>query len=96
MLLKSAIRKVKSSNFVKLRRRCMIELFNDTGARRTEVCNIKVDDILNAFHMESPLLRLDTLKQGDNSERYIPVTKMLLHDIKTSYKSAPRANAKGI
>lgn len=95
-LLKSAIRKINSSSFVKQRRRCMIELFNDTGARRTEIRNIKVDDILNAYHMDSPLLRLDTLKQGDDSERYIPVTKMLLHDIKNFIQIARREKIRNV
>jgi integrase len=80
--LKDAITNAKSSSFVKQRRRCMLELFKDTGARRSEVGNILIEDILAAFKMEQPLLRLETLKQAERSERYVRVTKMLLHDIK--------------
>ncbi|WIE49816.1 tyrosine-type recombinase/integrase [Pseudomonas sp. GM17] len=71
--LKAAIRIDNSSAFVKVRRACMIELLTDTGARRTEIANLKVDDVLKALEMKHPVLRLDTLKQGEGAERYIPV-----------------------
>lgn len=71
--LKAAIRKDKTTAFVKVRRACLIELLTDTGARRTELANLMVDDVLRALEMEHPLLRLDTLKQDEYSERHIPV-----------------------
>jgi integrase len=71
--LKTAIRKDKTTAFVKVRRACLIELLTDTGARRTELANLMVDDVLRAMEMEHPLLRLDTLKQDEDAERYVPV-----------------------
>ncbi|MVW84787.1 site-specific integrase [Pseudomonas sp. PB101] len=102
--LKKAVNAIDSSTFVKQRRHCLLDLLQNTGARRTEVGNITTNDILDAFRMEQPLLRLETLKRGDRNERYIPVTKMLLHDIKNHiinlrqkviknrYKSGPDHN----
>ncbi|MBX7271795.1 MULTISPECIES: tyrosine-type recombinase/integrase [Pseudomonadaceae] len=80
--LKAAIRKDKSPAFVKVRRACMIELFSDTGGRRTEVANLKVDDVLRALEMEHPVLRLDTLKQAEGAERYVPVFSTALKKLK--------------
>lgn len=71
--LKAAIRKDKATAFVKVRRACLIELLTDTGARRTELANLMVDDVLRALEMEHPLLRLDTLKREEGAERYVPV-----------------------
>lgn len=80
--LKAAIRKDKAPAFVRVRRACMIELFSDTGARRTEVANLKVDDVLKALELEHPVLRLDTLKQGEGAERYVPVFSTALEKLK--------------
>lgn len=72
-LLKAAIRKCKSPSFVKVRRGCLIDLLNDTGARREEIANLRVEDVLRAMEMEHPLLRLDTLKREEGAERFVPV-----------------------
>lgn len=88
--LKDAATSIKSSSFVKHRRRCMLDLLEYTGARRGEIGNITIDDILTAYEMEHPLLRLETFKQGHESQRYIPITKMLLHDIKTFIQTSRR------
>lgn len=71
--LKTAIRKSRSSSFVKVRTGCLIDLLNDTGARREEIANLRVDDVLRALEMEHPLLRLDTLKREEGAERFVPV-----------------------
>lgn len=60
----------------------MISILEQTGARRGEISKIKVRDILKAIEMGHPMLRLETLKQGANQEREIPVTKMLLNEAK--------------
>lgn len=80
--LKSVVDISSNSAFVRERRRCLISLLEQTGARRTEVAMVRTEDILRAYHMPEPLLRMKTLKQGDKSERFIPTTKMLLHDLK--------------
>lgn len=94
--LKQAILKANTSNFVKQRRHCLIELLKDTGGRRSEVGNIKIDDVLTAYNSDQPLLRLETLKQGDRAERYVRVTKMLLHDIKSYIEFARRKLMKSV
>lgn len=71
--LKAAIRKDDVPATVKVRRACLIDLLTDTGARRTELANLKVSDVLRAIEMEHPLLRLDTLKREEGAERYVPV-----------------------
>jgi len=71
--LKAAIRKDDVPATVKVRRACLIDLLSDTGARRTELANLKVNDVLQAIEMEHPLLRLSTLKREEGAERYIPV-----------------------
>lgn len=80
--LKTAIRKDNAQAFIKVRRACMIELLTDTGARRTEIVNLKVDDVLRALELEHPVLRLDTLKQGEGAERYVPVFATALKKLK--------------
>jgi len=92
--LKEAAYTIESSSFIKHRRRCMLDLLEYTGARRGEVANITVDDILAAYDMEHPSLRMETFKQGHDAVRYIPVTKMLLHDIKTFVETSRRKNMK--
>lgn len=72
-LLKAAIRMDSVPAGVKVRRACMIDLLTDTGARRTELVNLKVSDVLRAIEMEHPLLRLQTLKREEGAERYVPV-----------------------
>ena len=72
-LLRAAIRKDNVPATVKVRRACLIDLLTDTGARRTELANLRVADVLRAMEMEHPLLRLDTLKREQGAERYVPV-----------------------
>lgn len=80
--LTAAVDSVKSSRFIRQRRKVMLQLLEHTGARRGEISRIKVQDILDALALDEPMLRLETWKQGDDKERYIPVHKMLLNDIK--------------
>lgn len=72
-LLKLAVRKHTVPAAVKVRMACLIDLLTDTGARRTELANLKVSDVLCAMEMEHPLLRLETLKREEGAERYVPV-----------------------
>ncbi len=80
-LLKDTVRKEKSSTFVKARRSLLIDLLTDTGARRSEIEQITIDDIKAAKRLEkNPTLRLTTLKQhGELSFREVPVLPTLLH-----------------
>ncbi len=80
--LTAAVDIASSSRFINVRRKIMLLLLEHTGARRGEISRIKVQDILNALALDEPMLRLETWKQGEGSERYIPIHKMLLVDIK--------------
>lgn len=80
--LAGAVDTLSSSRFINFRRKVMLLLLEHTGARRGEISRIRVEDILNAFHSEKPMLRLETWKQGASSSRLIPIHKMILKDIK--------------
>lgn len=80
-LLKKANRKDNASDFVKARRQVMLDMFTDTGARRTELANLKVEDIRNALALPEPMLRMDTLKREDGAERFVPVFKQMLRKV---------------
>lgn len=79
--LRCAIDKIKSSRHLQQRRHILISLLEHTGARRSEIANITLNDIRRAFAMKEPMLRLETWKQCEHSERTIPVTRMLLGEI---------------
>ncbi|RMO87593.1 Site-specific recombinase, phage integrase protein, partial [Pseudomonas syringae pv. philadelphi] len=72
-LLKATIRKQKASAFIKVRRANMIDMLTDTGARRTEIALLTVEDVKAALAMDEPMLRLTTLKREDKAERMIPI-----------------------
>lgn len=74
-MLRAANRKDMATDFVKMRRLVMIELFTDLGPRRGELANLKVEDVRNAIavQLEAPVLRLDTLKREEGAERYVPI-----------------------
>ncbi|WP_433885385.1 tyrosine-type recombinase/integrase [Pseudomonas vranovensis] len=80
-LLKAANRKDKAPDFVKMRRHVMIELFTDLGPRRGELANLRVEDVRNALKMETPVLRLDTLKREEGAERYVAIFMPTLQKI---------------
>jgi integrase len=71
--LKTAIRKQKSSAFIKVRLARMIDMLTDTGARRTEIAMLTVTDVKAALALPEPILRLNTLKREEGAERMIPV-----------------------
>ena len=80
--LKAAIRKDNAPAFVKVRRACLIDLLTCTGARRTELANLKVSDVFHALDMDNPLLRVETLKREDKAERHIPIFLTVLHKVR--------------
>lgn len=71
-----------SGRFIQQRRACLIDLLENTGARRGEVAILRVSDVLKASEMQDPMLRLVTLKQEEGSEREVPVSKGLLNSLK--------------
>lgn len=81
--LKDASRKSTDSNFVKARRSLLIDVLTDTGARRSEVANLTIDDVKIAKSMKEPTLSMTTLKRGQVIIRQVPVTPSLLHLLDT-------------
>ncbi|GHY51113.1 putative phage recombinase/integrase [Vibrio cholerae] len=78
--LYSAIYEMESSIFLLKRREIQLNTLENTGARRDEIASITVQDILIASAMESPMLRLITLK-NDSGDREIPVSRMFINDL---------------
>jgi len=70
------------SRFVQSRRLCLVSLLEGTGARRGEIAEIRVSDVLKADNMSEPMLRIPTFKQGSDAHRFVPVHKQLLSDLK--------------
>jgi len=68
----------------------VISLLEHTGARRSEIIEITVSDIRNAMNMSFPLLRLRTLKRGTYSERFIPISRVVLSEAKKYIQFARR------
>lgn len=93
--LLDAVDRDSKSRFIDSRRKIMLLLLEHTGARRGEISRILVKDILNALEMDEPMLRLETWKQGVSSQRFIPVHKMVLSDIKKHIEFMRRKIVKG-
>ncbi|MGA3681163.1 tyrosine-type recombinase/integrase [Pseudomonas graminis] len=92
--LANAVDSLSKSRFINSRRKIMLLLLEYTGARRGEISRIRVEDILNAYYSDEPMLRLETWKQDSSSERYIPIHKMILQQIKTYIEIHRRKVAK--
>lgn len=72
-------------NFAKKRTKIIIKLLEITGARVSEIANIKVLDIERAL-TDKNLLKVKTLKRKQEEHRYIPVSKDKLSEIITYIK----------
>lgn len=72
----------------------MLSLLEHTGARISEIARLKTQDVLSALKMKEPMLRLDTMKQGEGRYRHIPITKMLAADL-NKYLKIHRLQAGG-
>jgi integrase len=82
-------RNSRYSSFVRERRACMLDLFEATGARRDEIQNVSVDDILTALEHPENRLTMTTLKVGgDNETREVIVPGMILRKIKAHIEKA--------
>lgn len=64
------------------RRNAMLKLLEITGARIGELSLLKASDFERAMSHTRPMLRLITLKRGDQQERFIPVLKQDLFMLK--------------
>uniref|UniRef100_A6W336 Phage integrase family protein n=1 Tax=Marinomonas sp. (strain MWYL1) TaxID=400668 RepID=A6W336_MARMS len=80
-LLYDAIYEIGSSRFVQHRREVQLDILQNTGARRGEINEITVNDVVAASTMKEPMLRLMTLKREEGSQRFIPVNRMFINDL---------------
>ena len=71
--------------FAQKRTRVIIKLLEITGARVSEIANIKVLDIEKAL-LDKNLLKIKTLKRKQDEHRYIPISKDKLSEIVTYIK----------
>ncbi len=64
---------VAKSPYVQARTRTLLKLLSDTGARRIEIANMKVADVVHAAESGHGKLSLLTAKRGDQRPRLVPV-----------------------
>ncbi|MBM6443436.1 site-specific integrase [Pseudomonas sp. MIL9] len=97
IFLKETSRKSQDSNFVKARRSLLIDVLTDTGARRSEIANLMIDDVKTAKAMAQPTLRMTTLKRGGEKVfRQVPVTPTLLQLLDTFIEKQRRTIMKQV
>lgn len=78
---------VSDSSFLYRRRTALLRVLEITGARIGEVALLKVDDVEKALSMDNPLLKMETLKKrGKGNDRYVPILKQDLNELKTYIK----------
>ncbi|XQE66515.1 tyrosine-type recombinase/integrase [Pseudomonas sp. P3C3] len=81
LALRVAVDDAPGSRHLKQRRHLVLSLLEHTGARVSEITGLTTQDVLRALQMKEPMLRLNTLKQGEGRSRVIPITKMLAADL---------------
>lgn len=79
--LYDAIYEMDSSRFTQHRREIQLQTLEHTGARRAEINQIKVSDIVAAAEMKEPMLKLVTLKREKDRIRFVPVHRMFINDM---------------
>lgn len=94
--LKQASRKSAASNFVKGRRSLLIDILTDTGARRSEIANLTIDDVMIAKSMPEPTLSMTTLKRGQPIIRQVPIMPSVLQLLDTHIQKQRRDIIKDI
>jgi integrase len=80
--LREAVDKAGGSRFLQSRRHCVLAILEQVGPRRGEVVDLRVSEIMKASRMEHPMLKMLNLKQEEDSYRSVPVTHMLLAQLK--------------
>lgn len=95
--MRAAVDDMSTSNFLCERRQVMISLFEETGARRSEIKPILVSEVYAADAMEVPVLLVTTLKKGEHVTREIPVSAFLMEDLLSFIRGSRRRlmNVKG-
>lgn len=69
------------SPYVQARSRTLLKLLADTGARRVEIAQLTVSDILEAVEVGNGKLRLITAKRKDGRERLVPIPATTLNAV---------------
>lgn len=80
--LRAAVDSTGSSRFIQSRQHCLLSILEQIGPRRGELADLRVSEILKASNMTHPMLKLINLKQGDDEYRTVPVSHMLLYELK--------------
>ena len=78
---RNAIDEMGGARFIKLRRHVLISTLENSGARRAEIADLKVTDVLAAYQMKNPMLKFITLKLDEEEIREVPVSKMFLSEL---------------
>lgn len=78
---------------IRRRDRCIYQALEQTGARRTELAMLRVEDVKKALdsYLDYPLLRLITLKRKDSkTERKLPVPRIFLNNLDDYIRTSRR------
>ena len=73
----AAVKGISKTSFLRVRRYALLLLLEVTGARRSEIAMLTVQDVRDAYEMDDPMLRLRTIKRrGDRvAYRMLPITR---------------------
>ena len=76
--MRAAVAKVSTTSHQRARRHLILLLLEITGARRGEIAEITIGNVVKAASMQLPMLKVPTLKKRRSEERYVPISR---HDI---------------
>jgi len=79
--LLDACKNIAKSPYVQARTRTLLKMLSDTGARRVEISQVKVTDVIEAVESGHGMLRLFTAKRGDKRQRLVPVPSVTLNAV---------------
>ncbi|WP_371229684.1 tyrosine-type recombinase/integrase [Pseudomonas sp. QE6] len=80
--LREAVDEISNSEFLCNRRHLMISLFEELGARRSEIQLITVSQALTASKLKNPTIPITTLKRGGiGLTRDLPLSSPLIEDL---------------
>lgn len=71
--LLEACNHIAKSSYVQARARTLLKMLSDTGARRVEISQVRVSDVIEAVESGHGKLRLFTAKRGDQRQRLVPI-----------------------
>lgn len=84
--IRNAVYELTDNKFIQQRNKILIKLLEITGARVSELINLSIFDIENAYDQDKPTLKIKTVKRKGEHFRYVPVDKNDLREIITYIK----------